>query len=83
MSAPVGLPFCYGSVKVSKALASVMGGQEAKAFLASTCPTQATLNVSGRDSCLAKDQVNSLSWALKVQFEPVETEYYSVCAFLH
>ena len=59
-----------------------VGGQEAKGFLAHSRPTQTTLNASGRDCCLAKDQADSLCWALKVQFEPIDTEYYSVCAFL-
>ena len=59
-----------------------VGGQEAKAFLACLRPTQTTLNASGRDRCLAKDQANNLCQALEVQFEPVETDYYSICAFL-
>ena len=59
-----------------------MGGQEAKAFLARSRPTQTTLNASGRDRCLAKDQADALCRALEVQFEPIETEYYSACACL-
>ena len=50
-----------------------VGGQEAKAFLAHSCPTKTTLNKSGRGCCLAKDQANALCLALKVQFKPIET----------
>ena len=59
-----------------------MGGQEAKAFLARSRPTEATLNESGRDHCLNRDQTNSLCWALKVQLEPTKIEYYSVCTLI-
>ena len=45
-----------------------VGGQEAKAFLACSRPTQTTLNSSTRVHCLTKDQANSLCWALEVQF---------------
>ena len=55
-----------------------VGGQEAKAFLARSRPTQATLNALGRDHCLARDQYNTLCWALEVQHELTETKYYSV-----
>ena len=60
-----------------------VGGQEAKAFLARSRPTQATLNASGRDCCLTRDQTNTLCRALKVQLEPTEIEYYSVCTLTH
>ena len=59
-----------------------VGGQEAKAFLAHSRPTQATLNASGRDRCLARDQTDALCRALEVQLEPIEMEYYSVCTLI-
>ena len=50
-----------------------VGGQEAKAFLARSRPTQATLNASGRDSCLARVQNDALCLALEVQHELTKT----------
>ena len=60
-----------------------VGGQEAKAFLARSRPTQATLNASGRDRCLARDQTDALCRALEVQLELTNTKYYSVCTLIH
>ena len=59
-----------------------MRGQEAKAFLARSRPTQATLNASGRDHCLNRDHTETLCRALEVQLEPIKMEYYSVCTLI-